>query len=254
MRQGVRVVVVAVLAVLSLAADKLSGTPAERRRIEEENKKLVAEREELAKDVDYLMRRYGDQLVERIIRADGTADKETRLLLAEYELNKLVVPLLRTYVLSLNEQVVERPQQNTATTQPAVPAEELRLLRLEVARLRAENADLRKAGEGTAPHVAAAAPARAAADGGGFEYSGISFTEAGGLTKLVGEATNRSGKSYQMAMFKASFYDADKKLLGTADVLMFNLGAGQQKSFDAIIQGVNTQRVKSYKIQFESGL
>jgi hypothetical protein len=240
------------LALALISADRQTLTLSERRRIEEESRKLQAESDELKKDIDYLAGRYFDELKKKYGSGLDSNDAETRQLLARHELLRATVPPMRTLVLALNDQLA-RASTGSAGTQPTAEnaAEELSLLRLEAARLRAENAELRKPADAHTARETAAATAPA--DGDGFSYSGVSFTDGGFIPKLVGEVTNKSGKGYQLATFKVSFNDADKKLLGTADLAVQNLKAGQQKAFDALLLGVTVERVKSYKIQFESG-
>jgi hypothetical protein len=70
------------------------------------------------------------------------------------------------------------------------------------------------------------------------------------MSMVQGEITNNSGKSYEAAIFKLSFYDADGKLLGAADVAIENFEKDETVTFDGISEK-NLQKWKSYKIRLE---
>lgn len=177
--------------------------------------------------------------------ADALSDAD-KSALSKFEIHRVMVPAFRALVLTLQEEIEKHDAK--AASQPVVPPEqELRLLRLEVARLRLENSRLagrgadKIKGEGNPP------------DGDGFDYTALNFQRDDFLPKLVGEVTNKSGKDYTSAIFKVTLYDVNKQLLGTVDVIVPNLKKGQTKTFDGFLQSIDSAKIKSYKIQFQTG-
>jgi hypothetical protein len=70
------------------------------------------------------------------------------------------------------------------------------------------------------------------------------------MSLVEGEITNNSGKSYETAIFKISFYDASGKLLGAADVAIMNFGSGETVTFDGISEK-DLSGWKSYKARLD---
>jgi hypothetical protein len=88
---------------------------------------------------------------------------------------------------------------------------------------------------------------------GGFVYKNVSLQELyAGHFKAIGEITNNSGKSYDGAMFKISFYDKNGVLVSIGDILILSFRNGQTKSFDVLVEG-NHSKIDGYKIDFEGG-
>jgi hypothetical protein len=71
------------------------------------------------------------------------------------------------------------------------------------------------------------------------------------MSMVQGEITNNSGKSYEGALFKLSFYDANNKLLGAADAAVENFGNGETATFEAVSQK-DLSKWKTYKIRLET--
>jgi len=85
-----------------------------------------------------------------------------------------------------------------------------------------------------------------------FVYGNVSSRrpEYGGF-RVIGEITNNSGRTYQMATFTLSIYDSNRRLVDTAPILMMNFAAGATKSFDAYVETLPSGW--DFKIDFESG-
>ena len=64
---------------------------------------------------------------------------------------------------------------------------------------------------------------------------------------------NRSGKSWRVASFKASLYDARGRLIGTADIHIENFRNGDSRTFDAGLSLREPSRIARFKIAFEDG-
>jgi hypothetical protein len=92
------------------------------------------------------------------------------------------------------------------------------------------------------------------AAGVGFDFKNVTMRADYGLTRVIGEVTNKSGRSYSMANFVVTLYDDKGKLLDTGNAIVSNLANGQTKSFEADFVGVSTSQVDQYKIQFDYGL
>ena len=84
-----------------------------------------------------------------------------------------------------------------------------------------------------------------------FLYENIHFKKSvfGGVD-VIGEIANNSGKDYSFAMFKISLYDTNNRLLGIGNIVIPNLGNGQKKSFETMIE-VEMSAIDKYKIDFE---
>jgi len=124
--------------------------------------------------------------------------------------------------------------------------------------LDAESQALR--GEPAGPSVtAASAPAAgplaqsSGSAGHGFAYKNVSFKTEYGMTTAIGEMTNASGKSYQIAMFTMSVYDAGGKLLATCPIMIQTFAAGATKSWETYCDG-DIPKSLTYKIAFENAM
>lgn len=72
-----------------------------------------------------------------------------------------------------------------------------------------------------------------------------------GISKVQGEITNNSGKSYYFAFFKMNFYDESGKLLGTADIEIHSFKEGETVTFEGLTDR-NLSKWKKYKIRLNS--
>ena len=89
--------------------------------------------------------------------------------------------------------------------------------------------------------------------GNGFYCGNVSFRTGTLGAECIGEITNRSGQSYQLANFVLSVYDEDDRLLETTYINISNIGNGVTKSFQTFLMNAPLSRVSAYKIQFENG-
>ena len=89
--------------------------------------------------------------------------------------------------------------------------------------------------------------------GNGFYYKNVSLKQGSTEAEVIGEVTNKSGRSYRVATFKISVYDKQGKLLATSPLIMSNIGNQVTKSFFVYLD-TNVDRIAKYKIQFENGL
>lgn len=88
-----------------------------------------------------------------------------------------------------------------------------------------------------------------------FTFSDLSIGDGDhGVQKVMFEVTNKSGKDYAVARFKISLYDAEGKLVGTADAIAMPLKNGSEKTTDALVDQSAVRRMKRYKIQFDGGV
>jgi hypothetical protein len=72
-----------------------------------------------------------------------------------------------------------------------------------------------------------------------------------GISMVQGEITNNSGKSYEGALFKLSFYDEGNKLLGAADIAVENFEKGETVTFDGI-SDKNLSKWKTFKVRLST--
>jgi hypothetical protein len=79
----------------------------------------------------------------------------------------------------------------------------------------------------------------------------VDYQEIVDISMVQGEITNNSGKSYEGAIFKLSFYDGNNKLLGAADVAVENFGKGETVTFEGVSQK-DLSNWKTYKIRLET--
>jgi len=91
------------------------------------------------------------------------------------------------------------------------------------------------------------------AAGNGFYYRNTSV-KGGLLPMLFGEMINRSRRNYQMAIFQIGLYDAQGRLIGTAQAMLQNFPNNSERSFQALLADVNAGAVARYKIQFSTGM
>ncbi|HCC07267.1 MAG TPA: hypothetical protein DEP72_03745 [Clostridiales bacterium] len=90
--------------------------------------------------------------------------------------------------------------------------------------------------------------------GDGFIYKNTSFKQSTSIyAEAIGEMTNTSGKDYDYAFFTLSVYDENGALLETSSINIKNLKNNETKSFSSILQ-TDKIKIKTYKIQFESGM
>lgn len=83
-----------------------------------------------------------------------------------------------------------------------------------------------------------------------IEFSNFTMKESSGYTTFEGEVKNNDVKDHS-ALIKVSFYDSSKKLLGTADGSVRDLGPGETKTFSAMASEDYTGAA-SYKVQVDS--
>jgi hypothetical protein len=72
-----------------------------------------------------------------------------------------------------------------------------------------------------------------------------------GMSMVQGEITNNSGKSYEGALFKLSFYDGNNKLLGAADIAIENFGKGETVTFEGVSEK-NLSKWETFKIRLNT--
>jgi hypothetical protein len=88
--------------------------------------------------------------------------------------------------------------------------------------------------------------------GSGFYFKNVSIKSPEyGFRTVIGEVVNRSSKSWNMVTFVLSVYDGSERLLATTNIIVSNIGAGDTKSWDAMLEDVSG--ISKYKVQFEAG-
>jgi hypothetical protein len=70
------------------------------------------------------------------------------------------------------------------------------------------------------------------------------------ISMVQGDITNNSGKSYEGALFKLSFYDKNDKLLGAVDVAVENFENGETATFEGVSQK-DLSEWETYRIRLE---
>ena len=90
--------------------------------------------------------------------------------------------------------------------------------------------------------------------GSGFYYRNVSVKRSVGLEQVIGEMVNESGKSFVIANFIVSVYDAKSTLLDTGIANIGSFENGSTKSFDASFMGLDLKKADKFKIQFENGI
>jgi hypothetical protein len=87
-----------------------------------------------------------------------------------------------------------------------------------------------------------------------FPLSDISVEYSSGIGSIIeGQMTNNSGRRYETAIFKISFFDGENKLLGAADVvIMEGFEEGDTVTFmAATTTDKDVRKWKSYKVRLE---
>lgn len=84
----------------------------------------------------------------------------------------------------------------------------------------------------------------------GIEFANIVLQSQLGYTNVIGEAINNDSKAHSFTL-KVSFYDKDKKLLGTAVGAVNELNGGETKVFNAMATEDYT-KADSYKVQVDT--
>jgi len=83
-----------------------------------------------------------------------------------------------------------------------------------------------------------------------IEFTNILIKEDYGYTTVTGEAKNNDKKEHSFTI-KVTFYDANRKLIGTAIGFMNDVSPGDTKTFDAMGEG-DFSDATSYKIQVDT--
>lgn len=89
--------------------------------------------------------------------------------------------------------------------------------------------------------------------GGGFYVRNTSI-KGGSFPEIIGEAVNKSGRNYQMAIFQIGLYDKRGRLIGTTKAMVQNFPNGSVRPFEAPISDVKAEEIAEFKIQFETGM
>lgn len=76
------------------------------------------------------------------------------------------------------------------------------------------------------------------------------YSDANGLKQVVGEITNNDSGQHS-ATLKATFYDANGKILGTASGAVNEIAAGETKTF-TLITADNVTGYKDMKVQVDT--
>ena len=74
------------------------------------------------------------------------------------------------------------------------------------------------------------------------------------FTYLTGEIVNKSGKFYQYAWFKVTFYGSAGQILQVDDVIIENLGTTASKTIKVRLKDISEYSISSYRVQFSKGL
>lgn len=83
-----------------------------------------------------------------------------------------------------------------------------------------------------------------------IEFSNVMLQSSTGITYVFGEAKNNDSNLHSFTL-KVSFYDKDKKLLGTAVGAVNGLNGGSTKIFSAMASG-DYSAADSYKVQVDT--
>jgi hypothetical protein len=96
------------------------------------------------------------------------------------------------------------------------------------------------------------APTVFAADAEKFPLKDVSveYNEDVEMSLVEGEITNNSGKSYETAIFKLSFYDGAGKLIGAADIAIMNFENGDTVTFDGV-SDKDLSNWETYKVRLD---
>jgi len=83
-----------------------------------------------------------------------------------------------------------------------------------------------------------------------IEFTNILIKEDYGYTTVTGEAKNNDKKE-RTIILKVTFYDENKKIVGTANGIVSDLAHGDTKTFEAMGMGDFTGAT-SYKVQVDT--
>jgi tetratricopeptide (TPR) repeat protein len=90
--------------------------------------------------------------------------------------------------------------------------------------------------------------------GKGLAYRKVGFrNQMGMFTEVYGELKNSSGSDMSVAILTVSVYDADDNLLGNGPIPVNNFPNNRITNFTGMVQ-VQTNKISSFKIQFDSGM
>ncbi len=103
-----------------------------------------------------------------------------------------------------------------------------------------------------AARAAQAEKTRGTAAGNGFYFRNVSFKRPTfGMTPIIGEMANHSGRDVQFATFTLSVYSPDGRLVATSPVIMQSFQSGSVKSFDTMVDTA-LKGDFTYKLAFEN--
>jgi hypothetical protein len=83
-----------------------------------------------------------------------------------------------------------------------------------------------------------------------IEFTNVISQSQMGITSVIGEAINNDSKAHSFTL-KVSFYDKDKKLLGSAVGAVNDLNGGEKKIFNAMATG-DYSKADSYKVEVDT--
>ncbi len=83
-----------------------------------------------------------------------------------------------------------------------------------------------------------------------IDFTNVSLKSNFGLTTVIGEANNKDSEAHSFTL-KVSFYDKDKKLLGTAVGAVNDLNGGESKIFTAMATE-DFSKADSHKVQVDT--
>lgn len=83
-----------------------------------------------------------------------------------------------------------------------------------------------------------------------IEFKNVLLQSQVGITNVIGEAINNDNQARTFTL-KVSFYDKDKKLLGSAIGAVNELNGGEKKIFNAIATG-DYSKSDSYKVEVDT--
>lgn len=84
----------------------------------------------------------------------------------------------------------------------------------------------------------------------GIEFRNVLLENQMGITNVIGEAVNNDNQAHSFTL-KISFYDKDKKLLGSAVGAVNDLNGGETKIFNAMTT-VDYTKSDSYKVDVDT--
>ena len=83
-----------------------------------------------------------------------------------------------------------------------------------------------------------------------IEFTNVALKQSLGFTTVIGEANNKDSKAHSFTL-KVSFYNKDKKLLGTAAGAVNDLNSGESKIFTAMATE-DFSKADSHKVQVDT--